>query len=51
MYATERLHEEIAYIAYHFHWGREEILDLEHGTRLQYVSQIARINQAMSDAR
>ena len=30
-YALPRLREEIAYIAYHFHWEREEILDLTHG--------------------
>ena len=28
-YATDRLHEEIAYVAFHFHWSFEEILDLE----------------------
>lgn len=26
-YATDRLHEEIAYVAYHFHWSLEAILD------------------------
>ena len=25
-YATDRLHEEIAYVAYHFHWSLNEIL-------------------------
>lgn len=36
-YAPDRLHEEIAYIAFHFHWSREEILDLEHPDRRRYV--------------
>jgi hypothetical protein len=40
-YATERVHEEIAYIAYHFHWSREDILDLEHRERRRYAEQIA----------
>ncbi|MER5929002.1 DUF6760 family protein [Streptomyces sp. NPDC002054] len=40
-YATDRLHEEIAYIAYHFHWSLEEILDLEHRDRRRYTEQIA----------
>lgn len=40
-YATDRLHEEIAYVAYHFHWSLEEILDLEHHDRRRYVQQIA----------
>ena len=29
-YATDRLYEEVAYVAYHFHWSFDEILDLEH---------------------
>ncbi|NGO73756.1 DUF6760 family protein [Streptomyces boncukensis] len=40
-YATDRLHEEIAYVAYHFHWSLESILDLEHRDRRQYTAQIA----------
>ncbi|WP_405604290.1 hypothetical protein OG741_34615 [Streptomyces sp. NBC_01410] len=40
-YATDRLHEEIAYIAYHFHWSLEEILDIEHRDRRRYTEQIA----------
>ncbi|MEV7424607.1 MULTISPECIES: DUF6760 family protein [unclassified Streptomyces] len=40
-YATDRIHEEIAYIAYHFHWNLESILDLEHRERRRYAEQIA----------
>ncbi len=40
-YATDRLHEEIAYVAYHFHWSLESILDLEHRDRRLYTEQIA----------
>lgn len=40
-YATDRLHEEIAYVAYHFHWSLEEILDLEHFDRRRYTGEIA----------
>jgi hypothetical protein len=40
-YATDRVHEEIAYIAYHFHWSLEDILDLEHRDRRRYAEQIA----------
>ncbi|MET8286490.1 DUF6760 family protein [Streptomyces sp. NPDC048448] len=40
-YATDRIHEEIAYIAYHFHWSLETILDLEHRDRRRYTEQIA----------
>ena len=44
----DRLYEEVAYVAYHFHWSQEEILDLEHPERHRYVSEIARINTRIS---
>jgi hypothetical protein len=47
-YAADRLHEEVAYVAYHFHWGLDDILDLEHPDRQRYVSEIARINTRIS---
>jgi hypothetical protein len=40
-YGADRLYGEVAYIAYHFHWSREEILGLEHAERRRYVTQIA----------
>jgi hypothetical protein len=40
-YATDRLHEEIAYVAYHFHWSMDEILDLEHQDRRRFTEEIA----------
>jgi hypothetical protein len=45
-YAADRLHAEVAYVAYHFHWSHDEILDLEHADRQRYVAEIARLNEA-----
>ena len=42
-YPAETIYEEVAYVAYHFHWSREEILDLEHAERARYVDQIGRL--------
>ena len=50
-YAAYRLHEEVAYVAYHLHWSLDDILDLEHPDRLTYVAEIARINTRMSQGR
>jgi hypothetical protein len=50
-YAADRLHEEVAYVAYHFHWSLDDILDLEHADRLRYVSEIGRINTRISQGR
>ncbi len=44
-YASERLLEEVAYVAYHFHWSFEELLDLEHPVRRRFVEEIDRLNR------
>jgi hypothetical protein len=49
VYDSGRLFEEIAYIAYHFHWPLDEILDLEHPLRRRFVEEIADINRRRSD--
>jgi hypothetical protein len=48
-YTTDRLFEEVAYVAYHFHWSLDEILDLEHPVRQRFVSEIAKINRRLSE--
>ena len=50
-YAADRIHEEVAYVAYYFHWPLDDILDLEHGQRLRYVREIARINTRLTESR
>ncbi|GGN22145.1 hypothetical protein GCM10011609_74330 [Lentzea pudingi] len=47
-YVADRLYSEVAYVAYHFHWSLESILDLEHADRLRYVEEIGRINARIS---
>ena len=49
-YPLAQLNEEVAYIAYHFHWPMESILDLEHRDRVHWVTQIAALNQRANDA-
>jgi hypothetical protein len=48
-YAPDRIHEEVAYVAYHFHWALDDILDLEHGQRRRYVQEIASISTHTSE--
>ena len=48
-YATDRLVEEGAYLAYHFHWPMDTILDLEHPLRQRFVDEIGRINRRISE--
>jgi hypothetical protein len=48
-YATQRLLEEVAYVAYHFHWSLEEILNLEHPDRQRFVREISSINRRLTE--
>ncbi len=49
-YPLDRLYEEVAYIAYHFHWPAEEILGMEHRDRRQWAAEIAKLNARIRDA-
>ena len=46
-YPLDQLYEEVAYIAYHFHWPLQGILELEHAERRRWVEQIGRINRRL----
>jgi len=50
-YATDRLYQEVAYVAYHFHWDLDDILDLEHADRQRYVTEIGQLNSRISQGR
>jgi hypothetical protein len=49
-YPLAQLNEEVAYIAYHFHWPIDSILDLEHRDRMNWVTQIAALNRRANEA-
>jgi hypothetical protein len=46
---SDVLFEEVAYIAYHFHWPRDSLLDLSHPERRRWVQEIAAINERLSE--
>lgn len=48
-YPLAALHEEVAFIAYHFHWSGDAILALEHRERRRWVAEISRLNQRVND--
>lgn len=50
-YATDRLYQEVAYVAYHFHWALEDILDMEHPLRQRFVKEIGAINTQLDGRR
>ncbi|WP_318780868.1 DUF6760 family protein [Dendronalium phyllosphericum] len=44
-YPSDTLNEEVACIAFHFHWSLEDILNLEHPDRQRWVGEIGKIRQ------
>ena len=47
-YPLDRLSEEVAFIAYHFHWPLDEVINLEHRERRQWCEEISKINKKLS---
>lgn len=47
-YPLEQLVEEVAFIAYHFHWSHQEITHLEHADRRRWVAEISEVNRRMN---
>lgn len=46
-YPSKALYEEVAYIAFHFHWPPADILELEHADRHRWIKEIGKINRRM----
>lgn len=47
-YPLDQLREEVAFVAYHFNWGHEDILTMEHAERRRWVAQISALNQRIN---
>jgi hypothetical protein len=45
----DALHRELAFVAYHFHWSRDEVLDLSHAERARWVAEISAIHERMDE--
>jgi hypothetical protein len=43
------LYEEVAFLAYHFHWSADAILEMEHVDRRRWVREVSAINQRMNE--
>lgn len=48
-YPLDRVHEEVAYLAYHFNWPPQTILEMEHADRRRWVEQVADINRRKNE--
>ena len=48
-YPLDKIYQEVAYIAYHFHWSRDEIMDMAHSERRLWVKEISKINKEINE--
>jgi len=39
------LWSEITYLAYHLHWGLDQLLDLQHGDRITLLQEVSGLNK------
>ncbi len=46
-YPLEKLHQEVAFISYYFHWSLDSILELSHAQRHVWMRELSRIHQEM----
>jgi len=47
-YPLDRIYEEVAFLAYYFHWDYETIMNMEHQERQRWCEEISRINKKLS---
>lgn len=48
-YRPGQLYEEVAYLAYHFHWPHAQLMTLDHIERRRWVSEVAKINERINE--
>jgi hypothetical protein len=46
-YPLAQLYEEMAFIAFHFHWSSVELMSLEHNERRRWCREISAINRKL----
>ncbi len=49
LYPEDKLFEEMSFIAYYFHWSKEEILQMPHWERIRWCEEISKINRKVSE--
>lgn len=49
LHDRDTLFEEVAFVAYHFGWSHDEVLELPHWERHRWCEEISTINERMND--
>lgn len=48
-YPRDQIFREVAYLAYHFHWSLDEIMELDHKTRHRFIHEVSEINRKINN--
>lgn len=48
-YPVDQLVDEVAFVAYHFHWPHTEVMAMEHRDRRRWVGAISAINERLNE--
>lgn len=48
-YPLDQLYEEVSFVAYHFNWDREAVLNMPHWERRRWCEEISAINERMNE--
>ena len=49
-YPSDALFEEVAFLAYYLHWPYEQIMNLDHRDRRQWIAEVSKINRRLNEA-
>jgi hypothetical protein len=47
-YPPDHIYEEVAFLAYHFHWDYETIMNMEHRERNRWCEEVSKINKKIN---
>jgi hypothetical protein len=50
-YPLENIFKEVAFLGYHFHWSREELMQMSHRERHRWVKEVSEINEKINKGR
>ena len=45
----DRIYEEVAFIAYYFHWAHDQVMQMPHAERKRWCEEISKINKRLSE--
>jgi hypothetical protein len=48
-YPLARLYEEVAFIAYYFHWNYDDVMLMPHAERRKWCEEISSINSRIGE--